>query len=156
MQVRDAGGVKDDSAVAEESPQGRSFALSKEELEDVTELRLLLSPSETVRVLDDFARWVFASTAVVGTLAAGFGLSGLDDLSERGRNVFAAAVMSVAMSLVLATLARIPKRLDVNRFSPESMQDALRQMVVLRGRLLAGAGILFAVALLLAGLAPVL
>jgi hypothetical protein len=156
MQVRAAKGVKDEPAAGGESPQGQSVVVSKEELDDFSELRSLLRPSETVRVLDDFARWLFASTAVVGTLAAGFGLSGLDALSQRGRNVFAAAVISVALSLVLATVARIPKRLDVDRFSPESMQDALTEMVVLRGRLLAAAGMLFALALLLAGLAPVL
>jgi hypothetical protein len=135
-------------------PSGTSRPASKEEAEDLAELRRVISPTETLSVLDEFARWLFASTATVGTVGAGIGLTGAADLDDGGRWLFAVAVACVAISLALACLARVPRRLDVNRYSRESLDSALSELAKRRGNLLYAAGILFAAALLLAGIAP--
>lgn len=147
--------MADETAVAGETAVTGS-PVSQEFSQDFDELRSLLRPSESVKVLDEFSRWLFATTAVVGTLGAAFGISGLNDLSGTGKRLFATAVLCLGVSLALAALARAPRKVFVNRYSLESMQDTLGRLVKFRQRVLTGAALLFAAALVLAGLAPLL
>jgi hypothetical protein len=130
-------------------------ANSKEQSDDYAELRKLISPTQTVQILDRFAIWLFSSTAIVGTLGAGFGATGLNHLGKDGKHLFALAVVCVSLSLALALLARIPFPLHVNRYSFDSLKAAHERAAKCRFWALLFAGLLFAVALILAGLSPI-
>jgi hypothetical protein len=129
-------------------------ALAPDELADYEELRGLISPEKSLALLDDFAKWLFVIAAVVGTLGTSFGISQANDLTGTGRKMFAWGVASVGVSLALAALARLPVPKRVNRYSPPSMEAHIAFAVRLRGWLLLAAGLLFALALVLAGLSP--
>lgn len=128
--------------------------ISKEEVADYEELRRLYSPSETVRILDQFAIWLFASTAIVGGLGAGFGVTGLNHLHRTGKGLFVAAIVSLSVSLALAAFARTPFRVRVNRYRISDLRAAHERVAIVRFWLLFLAAVLFACALMLAGLAP--
>lgn len=135
-------------------PNPSQGLLTPEEIEDFKELRLLLRPTETLRVLDEFSKWLFASAAVVGALGAGLGVSGLNGLDGAGSYIFASAVLCLALSLTAAVFARMPQRRLVHRNDSASMSSAVDGIATRRYRLLIGAGLLFAAALVLAGIAP--
>lgn len=134
-------------------PEERS--LSPEEVADYEELRTLFSPTVGLKLLDDFAKWLFALSGTAGVLGAGFGVSGANDLSPAGGKVFAAAVACIAVSLALASLSRLPLPSRVNRYSPDSMKRALRRLLWTRFGLLATAALFFAAGLVLAGYAQI-
>lgn len=114
------------------------------------------APEKSLALLDDFAKWLFAVTAVVGTLGASFNVSGANNLSGTGKTLFAWAVVCVGGSLALAALARLPLGRHVNRYSDVSLAAHVAFVTKLRGGLLGGAAALFALALILAGLSPLL
>ena len=127
--------------------------LAPDEIADYEQLRELISPATSLALLDDFAKWLFVIAAIVGTLGTSFGLSKANDLSGSGRAMFGVAVALVGLSLALASVARLPVPGRVNRYSPVSMEAHVARVVTLRGRLLFVAALLFAAALVLAGLA---
>lgn len=128
--------------------------LSLEEIADYEELRTLVSRKASLAVVDDFAKWLFAIAALVGTLGASFGVSGANDLAGTGKRMFAVAVAAVGVSLALAALARLPLPGRVNRYSDVSLDSYVGRLVKIRGWLLFFAAGLFAAALVLAGLSP--
>jgi hypothetical protein len=128
--------------------------VSDEEYADYQQLRGLISPEKSLGLLDDFAKWLFVIATVLGTLGTSFSVSQANDLTGTGRTMFAWAVASVGVSLALAALARLPVPRRVNRYSPASMEAHVAFAVRLRGGLLLLAAMLFAAALVLAGLSP--
>jgi hypothetical protein len=128
--------------------------LSAEEIADYEQLRSLVSPEKSLALLDDFAKWLFASAAVVGTLGASFGVSHANTLTGTGKRMFAWAVALVGVSLALAALARLPLRIRVNRYSDVSLAARVAWLTKVRGGLLFFAALLFAAGLILAGLSP--
>lgn len=137
------------------SVQGSAEPRTPEEIADYAELRALIRPTQSVEILDRFALWLFGATAIVGTLGAGFSIDGTSHLNGAARVVFGGAIVFLTVALVLALLARLPLPVQVNRYSLEDLQRAHRKVVRLRFRLVLGAGLLFAAALLLAGLTSV-
>jgi hypothetical protein len=129
--------------------------VSEEELRDYEELRSLFSPTVGVQLLDEFAKWLFALAGTTGAIGAGFGVSGANNLSHSGHRWFAWAVASVACSLALAAISRLPLPMKVIRYSPRSMTRAIRRLFVIRFCLLAVAAVAFAGGLVLAGIAQV-
>jgi hypothetical protein len=130
---------------------------SAEEVEDLRQLRALLSPAESIRVLDDFAKWLFAGATAAGSLGAGFGLTAVDDLGGLGRWLFVGAVGCVAVTLALTAWARMPvKTTPVNRYSVDSMQAEIDRIARRRHLILVGAAASFALSLVLAAVAAAL
>jgi hypothetical protein len=127
--------------------------LSPEELEEYADLRSLLSPKVSLGLLDDFAKWLFALAGTVGSIGAGFGVTGVVSLSATGKSRYADAVVCVAISLALAALSRLPLPARVNRYSPVSMRRAIRRIIWLRFGLLGLAALAFATGIALAGYA---
>lgn len=138
------------TATAERTPE----ALSAEEVADYEQLRRLISPETSLALLDDFAKWLFAIAATVGTLGASFGVSNANKLAGTGKTLFGCAVAAVGISLALTALARLPLSRDVNRYSDVSLSEHVSGVTRVRGRLLTVAALLFALALVLAGLSP--
>jgi hypothetical protein len=146
---------KSSSPVVRDTPTSTEpERLAPDELADYEQLRNLVSPEKSLALLDDFAKWLFAIAAVVGTLGTSFGVSNANDLTGAGRRLFAWAVACIGVSLALAALARLPVPRRVNRYSPPSLEAHTSFAVKLRGGLLLAAGVLFAGALILAGLSP--
>ena len=121
--------------------------MDADEIADYQQLRSLVSPETSLGLLDDFAKWLFAVAAVVGTLGTGFGVSPANDLTGSGKKLFALAVASVGVSLALAALARLPLPRRVNRYSDVSLAEYVEFVVKVRGALLSVAAVLFALAL---------
>ena len=144
------------STAETDTPQSTStgVTLDPDELADYEQLRRLVSRELSLTLLDDFAKWLFPTAAVVGTLGASFGVSGANSLTGTGRTMFAWAVAAVAVSLALAALARLPLPKRVHLYSRESMASHIDGVVVVRGGLLTAAALLFAAGLALAGLSP--
>jgi hypothetical protein len=128
---------------------------TEHELEEIRELRQLFSASESLRLLDDFAKWLFASAAVVGSVGAGFGSRTLTDLDAWGKTLFLAALVAVAVTLILAALARLPARRSVNRHDLAGMREDFAKVTSRRYGFLVTGVVLFALALVLATLSVV-
>jgi hypothetical protein len=128
--------------------------LSAEEIADYEQLRRLVSPEQSLALLDSFAKWLFAVAAVVGSLGTSFGVSDANHLGGTGRTMFATAVAVVGGSLALAALARLPLPKRVNRYSTVSLAEHVAFVVKIRGCLLLVAAMLFSSGLVLAGLSP--
>ena len=62
--------------------------LSTEEVADYEQLRTLVSSGKSLALLDDFAKWLFVTAAVVGTLGASFGVTQGTDLTGTGKHMF--------------------------------------------------------------------
>lgn len=130
-------------------------ALAPDEVAEYEQLRRLVSREQSLALLDDFAKWLFPTAAVVGTLGASFGLSSHNTLTGAGQTLFTLAVAFIGASLALAALARLPLPGRVYLFSRESLSSHVDQVVRIRGVLLTAAALFFASALVLASLAPV-
>jgi hypothetical protein len=128
--------------------------LDRDEIADYEQLRRLVSREQSLKLLDDFATWLFPTAAVVGALGAGFGASSANSLDGTGRTLFAVAVALVGGSLALAALARLPLPGRVFLYSRQSMAVHVDRVVMLRGVLLTLAAILFSIALVVAGISP--
>ena len=90
------------------------MALAPDELAEYEQLRKLVSREQSLALLDDFAKWLFPTAAVVGTLGASFGASDANSLAGTGRTVFSVGVAAIGASLALAALARLPLRKRVH------------------------------------------
>lgn len=97
----------------------------------------------------EFAKWLFTSAAVVGSLGAAFSNPAIGGLTGRGRYLFLFAVALVGISLGLATVA-----LTLELEQKESLTKAMRDYGHRRASWLKWAGWLFAFAIGLAALAP--
>jgi len=128
--------------------------VSPDEQQQLAALQGLFKPAEAMKRVDDFAKWIFASIAVVGTLGAGFSNAAFQTLSDAGRFMLAGAVLLVGASLYAATLALAPEWVDVNPASRGSMLAAVEAKLRRRRRPLQAAAALFALALVMAASAP--
>jgi hypothetical protein len=137
------------------TPNEPENGLQAEEIEDYHLLRSLLSPDVSLRLLDDFAKWLFTLTGTVAPIGAGLGVTGTTNLSDDGHRLFGKAVVLVALSLVFAAFARLPLPVHMNRYSPIAMRRGLGRVMWTRFVLLVAATLLFAAGLALAGWAQV-
>ena len=135
-------------------PVGTARSLSPAQVQQLTDLQALLKPSASLQRIDDFSKWIFTSTAVVGTLGAAFSNAAFHQLAGLGKALFAAAVFFVALALFSATMALAPEFTYANPSSLESMLAAVDRRIKSRKRPLRAATVFFALALLFAGIAP--
>ena len=113
-----------------------------------------MRPEQSFAVLESFAKWLFSIAGTVGALGVGFGVSGANHLHGAGLTLYTAAVACVAAALASAALSQLPRMLNYNPNSPDSMHGAIDQVIRKKQRILALAGLLLALGLLLAGIAP--
>jgi hypothetical protein len=138
------------------NPPPAAVPLSADEVELLKKYRDIVMPAARLAGYDEFAKWLFTITAVIGTLGAAFSNSALKGLRGGGVTAFFLAIVATALSLALAVIQR---SIDVRKLNWQSLPDMLEKTeAALRvKRLLAWcAGTSFAAALLLAGLAPFL
>jgi hypothetical protein len=130
--------------------------LSPDEVELLKKYRDIVMPAARLAGYDDFAKWLFTITAVIGTLGAAFSNSALKGLRGPGVTVFFLAIVATGLSLALAVIQR---SVDIPKLNWQNLEDMLQKTeTALRiKRLMAwSAGTSFAFAILLAGLAPLL
>jgi len=128
--------------------------VSPAEQQQLTDLQGLFKPADAIKRVDEFAKWVFASIAVVGTLGAGLSNAAFQTLSGAGRVVLGAAILLVGASLFAATLALEPRWVHANLNSRDSMLAAVDVNLSKRRRPVQIAAALFALALVVSGSAP--
>jgi hypothetical protein len=136
-----------------DSPVIRGRAVSPDETAELASLRTALSPEGGFKVVDDFAKYLVASTAVLTAVGAGFSVSGFGELHGKAKPVFLTAIILMSFSLALAIISLRPRSLDYNPNSIESMYGAIDDVVGHRTRFLRWAAVCFAASLILAGAA---
>jgi len=72
--------------------------LSDAEVKQLQSLQALFDPAASLKRVDDFSKWIFASVGVIGTLGAAFSNSALSGLAACGKVVFGVAVLLTGMS----------------------------------------------------------
>jgi hypothetical protein len=135
---------------------GPGVPISQDEVDLLKKYRDIVMPANRLAGYDEFAKWLFTLTAVIGTLGAAFSSTALKGLSGDGIKAFFLAVSATAVSLALAVIQR---SIDIPKPNWQNLEDMIQKTeVALRiKRVLAWfAGSFFAAAIILAGLAPFL
>lgn len=132
----------------------KGVPVSQDELNELTGLRSLFDPATSLKTLDDFALWLFASAGTLGALATAGRVVGVGDLTDRGKRYFTWAILLFGIALALAALARAPQPSRFNPHNVLSMRGQLHRILLLRYGALGLAALLFGAALLLAAFAP--
>jgi hypothetical protein len=128
--------------------------LSDAEVKQLQALQALFDPAASLKRVDDFSKWIFASISVIGTLGAAFSNSAFSSLAPCGKYVFAVAVLLTGVSLFAATMAIEPSWVHANPASREAMLAAVDANLRARRTPLRIAATLFALAVVTAALAP--
>jgi hypothetical protein len=128
--------------------------LTPDDLDELKALRQVFDYSASLKRLEDYGKWVFAAVASIATLGAGFSNVAFKTLNGPAKVIFVIAVIMAGVSLSSAALLLLPQWQAVNRWSRDSMRNAL-QMQFKNRRIYTGtAGLLLSSALVLAGIAP--
>jgi hypothetical protein len=136
------------------NPPPVAVPISQDEVDLLKKYRDIVMPAARLAGYDEFAKWLFTITAVIGTLGAAFSNSALKGLRGCGVTSFFLAIVATALSLALAVIQR---SIDIPKPNWQNLDDMLQKTeTALRiKRVLAWcAGTSFAAAILLAGLAP--
>jgi hypothetical protein len=136
------------------SPTVTGRPLSPAEQQKLSDLQALFSPADALKRVDDFAKWIFTSIAVVGTLGAAFSNSAFGTLMGEGKVVFGIAILLVGASLFASTLALEPEWVHANPSSQSSMVSAVNENLRRRRVPIRCAAALFGLALVAAATAP--
>ena len=149
-------------AATAEATRVAKDAAKKAELKLLADLRARLQGDAEVKRFarfEDYAKWLFGLTAVVTAAASSISLSGASPATGLGRQVFALAQIFAVAGLVLAGAALIPRLNPYNPNNVQSMQEALnrfKRSLRTKGIFVLAAGVAFTIALVAAGLSPVL
>ncbi len=128
--------------------------LSSDDLAELKALRQVFDYGTSLKRLEDYGKWIFTAVASITALGAGFSNSSFKGLSGPGKIVFAVAIIFAGTSLSSASLLLSPKWQTVNRWSRDSLRNALFAQFKRRRRSAIAAGVFLSLALVLAGIAP--
>src|SRR5258708_11048147 len=128
--------------------------LSPDDLEELKGLRQVFDYSASLKRLEDYGKWVFAAVASIGKLGAGFSNAVIKTLNGPAKVIFAISVILAGVSLSCAATLLLPQWHAVNRWSRDSMRNALQAQFKNRRIYTATAGFLLSLALVLAAIAP--
>lgn len=135
-------------------PVQKGVRVSSEEVERLKGLRALLDPSSSLKIVDDFAKYLFTASTVVATLGGAVKVTGLDGLHGTGGDLFSLALVALGVSLASAVFSLLPLGSKPNPNKIASLQGALGRILRFRLFWTTTAGVFFAAAIVLAGLAP--
>ncbi|MGD0586748.1 MAG: hypothetical protein ABSA86_13425 [Oryzomonas sp.] len=128
--------------------------LSNDYIELLKSQRELALPTSRIASCDEFAKWLFTVTTVVGTLGAAFSNAAFKNLQGSGSILFFAAVAMTGVSLALAIILRTVEPKKANWQSLDDMQQKATDALIIKQWLALAAGVCFAVAIVLAGISP--
>ncbi len=142
--------------MAEQDPIIRGEDVPPEIKAEFDSLRTVFDTKTALDRLDSYGKWLFNSAAIVGSLGAGLSNSSFGKL--RGASVwsFALAVIAFGLCLVAASRSLAPQWVEVQLTNLKSLRDAVNTQFAHRQQLLTRAASLFAFALVLAALSPLL
>jgi hypothetical protein len=129
-------------------------SLSPDQVELLKKYRDLVMPAARLANYDDFAKWLFTIAAMIGTLGAAFSNAALKSLGGTGASVFFFGIVATGISLALAVIQRT---IDITEPNWQSLPDMIAKTEALlrvKRKMAWAAGVFFALAILLAGLAP--
>jgi hypothetical protein len=128
--------------------------MSPDEVELLKKQRDLALPAARIAAYDEFAKWLFTTITVVGTLGAAFSNAAFTKLNGMGAVLFFAAISATGVSLALAVILRAVDPGDENSQDLWDMIAKGQAALRVKRRLAWGAGICFALAIVLAGMSP--
>jgi hypothetical protein len=128
--------------------------ISADYVELLKKQRELALPGARIAAYDDFAKWLFSTITVVGTLGAAFSNVAFKNLRGCGTYLFFGAICATGISLALAVVLRTIEPKDANWYSLDDMTKKAEVALKYKRRLAWGAGACFAAAIVLAGLSP--
>ncbi|MEO6911971.1 MAG: hypothetical protein ABI158_13725 [Edaphobacter sp.] len=127
--------------------------MSADEVELLHKSRELLLPAARIAGYDDFAKWLFTTAAVVGTLAVAIPNSASIKLSVLGTKLLFGSMIAIGLSLALAVILRgleVPKT-GLNDIS--EMERNINRTIKQKGWLVWASGFFFILSLFLADFA---
>jgi len=104
--------------------------------------------------IEDYGRWLFGSSAVLGSLAAGLNVSGVVQPYGKGLCLFGVSVALFGASLGLATMAIAPKWQEMRLQSPGSILEAIQDTNHRRKKWVGLSTLAFVLSLCCAGFVP--
>jgi hypothetical protein len=119
-------------------------------------LRTVFDTKAALDRIDSYGKWLFSSAAIVGSLGAALSNTSFAKLRDAGKWTFALAVVALGMCLVAASRSLAPEWVEVSLTEVKSLRDAVNTQFRNRQRLLNAAALLFALALTLAALSPLI
>ena len=128
--------------------------MSPDEVDLLKKQRDLALPAARIASYDEFAKWLFTIITVVGTLGAAFSNAAFTKLNGMGAVLFFAAISATGVSLALAVILRTVDPGDANFQDLWDMIAKGQAALRVKRRLAWGAGICFALAIILAGMSP--
>jgi hypothetical protein len=135
-------------------PIDQPRVLSADEVELLKKYRDLSMPAARLAGLDDFAKWLFSSITVIGTLAAGFSTVAIKTFDARSATVFFVAIFLTGLSLFLAVCLRTIEPKKANYQSLDDMLQKNDEALRRKQKLATWSGATFALAVLASGFAP--
>lgn len=117
-------------------------------------LRTFFDATATLDRIDSYGKWIFASSAIVGALAAGFSSGSLPKTHGWSLLPLTASVLCLGISLVAASRSIAPQIVEVSLNDLDSMREAVNAHVKGRQRSISFAARFYALALFLAALVP--
>jgi hypothetical protein len=126
-----------------------------EEKAEFDSLRSYFDAKTSLDRIDDYAKWIFASSAVVGALGAGLSNAGLAKARGPAFILFAIAVFCLGIALLAASLSIAPRISEVWLKDIDNLRKTVNEHFRRRQRFLTAAAGFYALAIFLAALVPV-
>jgi hypothetical protein len=132
----------------------RGGVVSQEEKAEFDSLRAVFDPKSAIDRLDSYGKWLFASATIVGSLGAGLSNSAFSKLRGAGLWLDATAIVALGLCLFAASRSIAPHWIEARLYDVDSLRTAVNNQFKSRRRQLAWATLLFAFALVMAALSP--
>jgi hypothetical protein len=131
-------------------------SLSPDDVELLKKYRDLCMPAARLGGLDDFAKWLFTSVSIIGSVGAAFSTTAVKAFNTSGAIAFFAGILFAGISLFLAVWLRAVQPAWANYQNLEDMVNKHRAALTCKQRLAWWSGLFFALGLLIASAAPLL
>lgn len=112
-------------------------------------------PKVSLDRIDGFAKWIFASSAIVGALGAGLSNASFSKVHGMGLFFLGFSILFLGVSLVYACRGIAPYVVNVALNDFDSMRTVVNQQIVRRQRSVSIAAGLYCAAIILAALVPI-
>ena len=129
-----------------------------EELEkEVQTYQSILSYEASIKKIDEFTKWIFSASSIVAALGAGFSSVYFNNLEGISILLFGISILLINFVLSLSAFAYAPIIFTYNPNKINILKYIIEKYLIRRrGLQIRIAGILFALAILLAGLSPLI
>lgn len=126
-----------------------------EEKTEFDSLRSYFDAKASLDRMDDYAKWIFASSAVVGALGAGLSNAAFANAHGAALILFAVAVFCLGIALIAASLSIAPQISEVWLKDIDDLRRTVNEHFRRRQRFLTAAAGFYAIAIFMAAFVPV-